>query len=160
MLSVFPSARLKLDIRGSINNLNELTVEHLFHELRKFGRLYDITLGNIDKDKGIRTAHVTFVRMYAAVGARNCLHRYKLPLSQHLPYHPYVNNATEIANSTTSTVELYLYYDSILKTSVITDFFMNHPRIVVPLLGLLFATITYLIFGKQNMTYTTSIGLC
>ena len=70
--------------------------------------------------------------MYGAVGARNCLHRYKIPLGS--------------GGADSTGVGIYLYYESLLKTSMIADFFNKHTRIMIPLLGLLFAAVTYLVF--------------
>jgi hypothetical protein len=126
MASRFPSNRLKIELKGSSAVLSELTLEHLYGELRAFGVIYDLSLTPWGKEQP-RTASVQFRHMHSAVGVRNCLHRYKLRVGE--------GEAT-----------MYMTYDSVLKTSVITDFFVKHPRIVVPLLGLLFALFTYLIF--------------
>lgn len=126
LLSRFPATRLKIEMKGSTALLSELTLEHLYGELRAFGQIYDLVLAPFNKDQA-RVASVQFRSMHSAVGVRNCLHRYKLKVAE-------------------GEVVLYNTYDSVLKTSVVTDFFVKHPRIVVPLLGLLFALFTYLIF--------------
>ena len=57
--------------------------------------------------------------MFGAVGARNCLHRARIPSSM----------------DKTNGVILFFTYEPYIRTSVITDFFVKHPRIMVPLLG-------------------------
>ena len=44
LLSRFPSARLKLEVKGSAQATGDLTLEHLFGELRAFGRINDLVL--------------------------------------------------------------------------------------------------------------------
>jgi hypothetical protein len=126
--------------------------------------------GPFEKDKS-RQAAIQFVRVFSAVGARNCLHRLRVSvplaigsLPAMVPPKTDADQAAAAAAAASAggsgssgssskatpppTAEAYLYlnYDSILKTSVVTDFFVKHPRIMVPLLGLLFAAFTYLIF--------------
>ena len=66
----------------------------------------------------LHVSYFQFARMFGAVGARNCLHRARLPSP--------VDKAG---------ITLFFTYEQYLKTSVITDFFVKHPRIMVPLLG-------------------------
>jgi hypothetical protein len=46
---------------------------------------------------------------------------------------------------------IFISYDSILQTSYITEFASKHPRIMVPLVGLLFAAFTLLIFDPLRV---------
>lgn len=133
LLRVFPANRLRIEIKGDLKLLAEVTVEQLYVELRPFGTLSDMSLGPCPEKPNIpRIATVQFQRMYSAVGARNCLHRYKIPIGA--------------GGSNIDGVTLYLYYESLLKTSVITDFFNRHTRIMIPFLGLLLALFTYIVF--------------
>lgn len=157
MASRFPYNRLKIEVKGPPSALQDLTIEQIFHEFSQFGKIFDLTLNAYEKDKP-RTGVIQYVRMYSAVGARNCLHRLRLTvplLVSSLPAS--VPPKTEEATNTnappskpppppTADAYLSLTYESILKTSYVTDFFVKHPRIMVPLLGLLFAAFTYLIF--------------
>jgi hypothetical protein len=155
--SRFPSARLKIEVKipalnASQQGLADITVEHLFEQLRPFGRIHEISLSNYVKDQP-RQAVVQFLRMFSAVGARNCLHRFRFPVLPPPP--PAAVSQASLALTPTATtgptdVVIFLTYDSMLKTSVITDFFVRHPRIVIPLLGFLFAAFTYLIFDPCN----------
>lgn len=117
------------------------------------------------------------MRVFSAVGARNCLHRLRVSVPLNVGSLPAMvppkTEADQAAAAATAAAAaasggsgsgsgsgssskstppptadafLYLNYDSILKTSVVTDFFVKHPRIMVPLLGFLFAAFTYLIF--------------
>lgn len=137
LLTRFPASRLKIEIKGSATALSEVTLEHLFGELRAFGRINDLVLSPWVKDQP-RQASVQYRRMHGAVGARNCLHRFHVMIGM-MP-------ATLGAPVTTSPVTLYLSYDSMLKTSVVMDWAQKHPRLIVPLIGLLFAAFTFLIF--------------
>ena len=136
LLSRFPAARLRIEVKGNAVATSELTLEHLFGELRAFGRINDLVLGPYLKEQP-RQASVQFRKMHGAVGARNCLHRYNIPILPTPPTSPL---------SAPSLATMFLTYDSVLKTSYIVDFFQKHPRIMVPLLGLLFAAFTFLIF--------------
>ena len=77
MASRFPYNRLKIEVRGPPTALSDLTLEQLYNELNQFGKIFDLTLGPFEKDKS-RQAVVQYVRMFSAVGARNCLHRLRL----------------------------------------------------------------------------------
>ena len=134
LLSRFPSARLKIEVKGSATATSELTLEHLFGQLRAFGRINDLVLGPYVKEQP-RQASVQFRKMHGAVGARNCLHRLAIPVVTSPP-----------SPGPPSLAVLFFSYDSVLKTSYLIDFFNKHPRIMVPLLGLLFAAFTFLIF--------------
>ena len=134
LLSRFPSGRLKIEVKGNAVATSELTLEHLFGQLRAFGRINDLVLGPYVKEQP-RQASVQFRRMHGAVGARNCLHRFAIPVVTSPPTPGPPAMAT-----------MYFAYDSVLKTSYLIDFFNKHPRIMVPLLGLLFAAFTFLIF--------------
>jgi len=152
MTSRFPYNRLKVEIRGPNSALADLTLEQLYNEFSAFGRIVDLTLGPFEKDKS-RLATVQFVRMFSAVGARNCLHRLRLTVPLLVGTLPAAvapddeaARAKAKAPPPTADAILFLSYESLLKTSYVTDFFVKHPRIMVPLLGLLFAFTTYLIF--------------
>ena len=134
LLSRFPSARLKIEVKGSAVATSEVTLEHLFGQLRTFGRINDLVLGPYVKEQP-RQASVQFRKMYGAVGARNCIHRFAIPVVTSPP-----------SPGPPSLAVLFFTYDSVLKTSYLIDFFNKHPRIMVPLIGLLFAAFTFLIF--------------
>ena len=138
LMSRFPSARLKIEMKGSDVACKEVTLEHLFGELRSFGRIIDLILGPYVKDQP-RQASVQYRKMHGAVGARQCLHR-SLIVVQPPP-------ATVGATPPPATsIMLFFTYDSVLKTSYIIDFVNKHPRIAVPLLGLILAAFTIFIF--------------
>ena len=138
LMSRFPSARLKIEMKGSDVACKEVTLEHLFGELRSFGRIVDLILGPYVKDQP-RQASVQYRKMHGAVGARQCLHRSLIVVQ---PPPPTVGAAPPAATS----LMLFFTYDSVLKTSYIIDFANKHPRIVVPLMGLILAAFTLLIF--------------
>ena len=138
LLSRFPSARLKIEMKGSDVACREVTLEHLFGELRLFGRIVDLVLGPYVKDQP-RQASVQYRRMHGSVGARQCLHRSLVVVQPP----PITIGATP---PPATSIILFFTYDSVLKTSAIIDFGQKHPRIVVPLFGLLLAAFTILIF--------------
>jgi hypothetical protein len=159
LTSKFPYNRLKIEIKGPATALSDLTLEQLYGEFSQFGKIFDMTLNNYEKDKP-RSGVVQYVHMYSAVGARNCLHRLRLsvplivtslpatipPKTDDAAAKPEDGVMTKPPPPPTAEALMFLSYDSILKTSVITDFFVKHPRIMVPLIGLLFAAFTFLIF--------------
>ena len=132
--SRFPSARLRLEVKGGAQAMADLTLEHLYAELRAFGRINDLVLAPYAKEQP-RQASVQYRRMHGAVGARNCLHRLSIPVATVPP-----------SASPPQLASLFFTYDSVLKTSYIIEFAQKHPRLMVPLLGLLFAAFTFLIF--------------
>jgi len=138
LMSRFPSARLKIEMKGSDVACKEVTLEHLFGELRSFGRIIDLILGPYVKDQP-RQASVQYRKMHGAVGARQCLHRSLIVVQPP----PVTVGATP---PPATSLMLFFTYDSVLKTSYIIDFANKHPRIVVPLFGLILAAFTILIF--------------
>ena len=131
VLTRFPSTRIRIELRGAANALNESTVETVYHELRRFGRINDIALQPYVKDQP-RIASVQYRRMHSAVAAMNCLHRHAVavvsPTGQNL-----------------GAVTMYLNYDS-LKVDHLYDFVTKNPRLSVPFFALLFTALTFLIF--------------
>jgi hypothetical protein len=137
----FPSNRLRIELNGPAvaynsptdpYNITNETVDVICEQLRQFGRMYDAKLLPFTKDTP-RILQVQYLRMFSAVGARNCLHKAIVPIV--LP-----------PNNNIQTVQLFIAYEPFLQTSIITDWFAKHPRLALPILALLFAGLTFFIF--------------
>ncbi|KAK9450796.1 RNA12 protein-domain-containing protein [Limtongia smithiae] len=137
-LHTFPSIRLRVEFDGP-----DVEQEMLFYLFRRYGLIRDITpLSPASKDLP-RYATLQFVRMRGATSARNCLHGVVAP------------NGTK----------LHIFYEPTLQKHIFRDWFFNHPRIVLPVLAALVATITVAVFDpirswfiKQRITKRFSLS--
>eukprot|EP00698_Gefionella_okellyi_P003147 TRINITY_DN12943_c0_g1_i1.p1 TRINITY_DN12943_c0_g1~~TRINITY_DN12943_c0_g1_i1.p1 ORF type:complete len:801 (-),score=201.24 TRINITY_DN12943_c0_g1_i1:23-2260(-) len=123
----YPSNRLKIELLGG-----DLSIEKLYDYLRRHGQLVDVLQGPIVKDVP-RVITAVFRYTGGAVAARNCLHRMKL------------DNAT-----------LSISYERVFKTSAIADAFSKYPRLMVPIVGILVAGTTYLVFDPLRVFSITN----
>ena len=76
ILAHYPTPRLRIEFQGE----KPVNVESLYHLLRPYGNIFDISLypnPNTGKDPA-RYAIVQFTRIRFATSARNCLHGYSV----------------------------------------------------------------------------------
>ncbi|KAF9195937.1 mitochondrial escape protein 2 [Haplosporangium sp. Z 11] len=116
MASRYPNNRIRIDYTGDIG------VEGLYTLFRKYGKIMDIIMLPPVKDMP-RQALIQYSFMRASTSAKNCLH------------------GAEING-----VRLSVTYERTLKGNAIWDWLTNHPRITVPLGGMLFAGMSLMIF--------------
>lgn len=128
-----PSQRLRVEFLpcAAGDQAVELTQEALYSLLRPYGKLVDIERQPSDSKITPRYADVTFSRLKCAVVARNCMHGFKVP--------------EQYAGGKSGTV-LKLKYQRRIKLSMLKDWIFNHPRIVIPVIAALIATVSVLVF--------------
>ncbi|KAF7719239.1 Uncharacterized protein PECH_004833 [Penicillium ucsense] len=118
----------------------ELTQETLYTLFRPFGKLLTIQPQPSDSKVEPRYAIVRFSRPRFAVMARNCMHGFVL---------------NEAEGGGKSGTRFKINYDRKIKFSVIKDWLMNHPRIVIPAFAALLATLTVIIFDPIRTFFIT-----
>ena len=128
-----PSSRLKVEFLPTSPEASaaELTQETLFSLFRPYGKLADIAAQPSDSKVLPRYAFVNFTGLRFAVMAKNCMHGIVLPPS---------------AGGGKSGTLLKLTFEPKIKAHWIRDWLFNHPRIVIPAVAAIVATITVAIF--------------
>ncbi|RDH15260.1 cytochrome P450 [Aspergillus niger ATCC 13496] len=128
-----PSQRLRVEfLPGSVDGAaTELTTETLYSFFRRYGKLRDIERQPTDSKIAPRYAFVSFTRQKYAVMAKNCMHGFTIP---------------EEEGGGKSGTRIKIKYERKIKFSVIKDWILNHPRIVIPAIAALIAAITVTIF--------------
>ena len=132
-LNRFPSTRLKAKFVPASDGQQaaELSQEELFSLFRKYGKLADIVPQAVDSKELPRYAYLDFTSIQHAITAKNCMHGYTV--------------ATTEGGGSAGTL-LKLAYERKVKVHWMRDWFMSHPRIVLPLVAAIVATITVAIF--------------
>lgn len=146
----FPSSRLKVEFTPAVpgGQAAELSQEQLYSLFRRYGKLGEIYPQAADSKILPRFAYLDFLRVRNAVTAKNCMHNFKL---------------SEELGGKTGTL-LRLSYEQKIKRHVFRDWIMNHPRIVLPVVAGLIATLSLIIFNpvrtffiKTHITHTFDI---
>ncbi|KAF7595160.1 mitochondrial escape protein 2 [Aspergillus hancockii] len=128
-----PSPRLRVEFLpdSADNSASDLTTEALYSLFRGYGKLKDIEKQPSDSKTMPRYAYVEFARPNYAVTAKNCMHGFTIP---------------EHEGGGKSSTRLKINYERKIKFSMIKDWILNHPRIVIPAIAALVAAITVTIF--------------
>ena len=129
----YPSSMLKVEFIPSKTEgqAAELSQEILYSLFRKYGKLVDIEpqpQGSKDLPK---FAILKFMTIRHAIMAKNCMHGYKVPESE--------------GGGAAGTV-LKLVYQQRVKAHWIKDWLVNHPRLVIPAVAAIVATVTGAVF--------------
>ena len=129
----FPSSRLKVEfvpttLGGSAAELSQETLYSLF---RRYGKLADIIPQPADSKVLPRYALLDFARVRPSIVARNCMHGFRV---------------SESTGGGSSGTDLRLTYERKIKAHWIRDWLFNHPRIVLPVLAAIIATVTVAVF--------------
>ncbi|KAI9348343.1 RNA12 protein-domain-containing protein [Pilaira anomala] len=130
LIARYPTQRLRIEFQGDPVNL-----ETLYKQLRPYGRIFDLSIypnPHISKDPA-RYAIAQFTRVRYAASARNCLH-----------------------GSIMDGTRLNILYERQLRTNVVKDWLVSHPRITVPVLAATLAGVTYIIFDPIRVFFITS----
>ncbi|RQM07696.1 hypothetical protein DH86_00001711 [Scytalidium sp. 3C] len=132
-LARFPSGRIKVEFVSVTPGAEavELSQETLYSLFRRYGKLAQISSQPSDSKVLPKYAYIDFARMRNAVVARNCMHGFKL---------------SEEAGGGKAGTALRLTYEPKMKAHWIRDWIVNHPRIVIPAVAALVATITVAVF--------------
>lgn len=128
-----PSQTLRVEFlpNSSEGPATELTQEALYSLFRPFGKLLDIQPQPSDSKIVPRYATLRFSRPRYAVMARNCMHGYA---------------AFEEDGGGKNGTRFKINYERKIKLSMIKDWIFSHPRLVIPAIAALVATITVIIF--------------
>jgi hypothetical protein len=132
-LARIPSQSLKIEFLpdSAEGRAVELTQEALYTLFRPFGKLLDIQPQPSDSKVEPRYAVLRFTRPRFAVMARNCMHGYVV---------------REAEGGGKTGTRFKINYERKIKLSMIKDWIVNHPRIVIPAIAALVAAITVIIF--------------
>ncbi|KAI9831238.1 MAG: mitochondrial escape protein 2 [Sarea resinae] len=132
-LNRFPSTRLKVEFLPANAGAEaaELSQERLYSLFRPFGKLADITAQPADSKVLPKFAYLNFIRARQAIMAKNCMHGLKI---------------LEAEGGGKGGTVLRLGYEQKAKAHYIKGWLLNHPRIVIPALAALIATITVAVF--------------
>jgi hypothetical protein len=128
-----PSPKLKVEFLPTSpeSSAAELTQETLYWLFRKYGKLAEISSQPSDSKILPRYAYIEFTRARFATMAKNCMHGFVL--------------VEEAGGGKTGTV-LKLSYEPKVKAHWIRDWLASHPRIVIPAVAALIATISVAVF--------------
>lgn len=129
----FPSARLKVEFLPSApgQQNTELSQETLYSLFRKFGKLADIVPQAAESREVPKYAYLTFTKSRHAIMAKNCLHGYTI---------------SSVEGGSNTGITMKLGYVRKVNSHWIRSWLMGHPRIVVPALLAIVATITVAVF--------------
>ena len=109
----------------------DISQETLYSLFRKYGKLKDITPQPKDSKELPKYAVLNFLTVRHAIMAKNCMHGYKVPSSE--------------GGGEAGTV-LKIAYQWQQKAHWIRDWFLGHPRIVIPLVAAFVGTVAVAIF--------------
>ncbi|PYH88084.1 cytochrome P450 [Aspergillus ellipticus CBS 707.79] len=127
-----PSQRLRVEfLPASDGSATEPSTETLYSLFRRYGKLRDIERQPSDSKISPRYAFVAFSRPKYAVMAKNCMHGFTIH---------------EEESGGKSGARIKIKYERNIKLSVIKDWILNHPRIVIPAIAALIAAITVTVF--------------
>ncbi|KGO71106.1 Mitochondrial escape protein 2 [Penicillium italicum] len=137
-----PSQTLKVEFLPTTPDSSavELTQESLYSMFRIYGKLLDIQTQPSDSKVEPRYAILRFERPRFAVMARNCMHGFIV---------------SEEAGGGKSGTRLKINYERKIKLFMIKDWILNHPRLVIPAIAALIATITVIIFDPIRTFFIT-----
>lgn len=140
-----PSQRLRVEFHSTSPETSpvELNPEILYSLFRPYGKLTNIERQASDSKVLPRFAYVEFARSKYAVVAKNCLHGFILPEEEGGGKHG---------------TRLKLKYERKIKLSMIKDWLLNHPRIVIPAFAALIAAVTVVIFDPIR-TFSIQVKL-
>jgi len=129
----FPSSRIKVEFVPTTpgGEVAELSQEILYSLFRQYGKLAEISSQPADSKILPKYATLDFSRMRHAIMAKNCLHGLKV---------------TEEAGGGKAGTVLRLSFEPKMKSHWIKDWLVNHPRVVIPAVAALIATITVAVF--------------
>ncbi|KAJ5145604.1 uncharacterized protein N7515_000168 [Penicillium bovifimosum] len=137
-----PSQTLKVEFLSTSPDTSgaELTQESLYSLFRPYGKILDIQSQPSDSKVEPRYATLLFERPRFAVMARNCMHGFVV---------------SEAGGGGKSGTKFKINYERKIKLSMIKDWILNHPRLVIPAIAALIATITVIIFDPIRTFFIT-----
>ncbi|EAA62318.1 hypothetical protein AN5137.2 [Aspergillus nidulans FGSC A4] len=128
-----PSPRIRVEFHPATpeGSATELTTEVLYSVFRRYGKLRYIEQQPPDSKVTPRYALVEFARPSNAVTAKNCVHGFTIPPE---------------GGEGKSGTRVKIKYERKIRLSMIKDWLLSHPRLVIPAVAALIAAITVTIF--------------
>ncbi|KAL4801465.1 RNA12 protein-domain-containing protein [Aspergillus unguis] len=128
-----PSQRVRVEFHSAVPGepATELSTEVLYTVFRRYGKLRDIERQPPDPKDGTKHALVEFSRPSNAVTAKNCVHGFTIPPEE---------------GGGKSGTRVKIKYERKIRLSVIKDWLLNHPRLVIPAVAAILAAVTVTIF--------------
>ncbi|CAG8956475.1 hypothetical protein HYFRA_00003861 [Hymenoscyphus fraxineus] len=129
----FPSRRIKIEFVPATSGKEaaELSQETIYSLFRRYGKLSEITSQPSDSKVLPKYAYVDFSKMRQSIMAKNCLHGFKV---------------LEEEGGGAAATKLRLSFEQKIKAHLIRDWIVNHPRVVIPAVAALLATVTVAVF--------------
>ncbi|TVY94316.1 Mitochondrial escape protein [Lachnellula willkommii] len=127
----FPSRRIKVEFcpTSPEKQAAELSQETLYSLFRRYGKIGEITSQSSESKILPKFAYVDFARMRHAIMAKNCMHGF-----------------TAKAGGGEAGTVVRLSFEATMKSHWIREWLVNHPRVVIPAVAALVATITVAVF--------------
>ncbi|KAL4912449.1 RNA12 protein-domain-containing protein [Aspergillus aurantiobrunneus] len=128
-----PSQRIRVEFHPAApeGSATELTTEVLYSLFRRYGKLRDIEGQPPTSKDTSRYALVEFSRASNAVAAKNCVHGFTIPPEE---------------GGGKSGTRVKIKYERKIRLSMIKDWLLSHPRLVIPAMAALIAAITVTVF--------------
>ncbi|RDW69146.1 putative RNA12 protein [Aspergillus mulundensis] len=128
-----PSQRIRVEFHPAApeGSPAELSTEALYSVFRRYGKLKDIERQPPDSKVTPRYALVEFSRPSNAVTAKNCVHGFTIPPE---------------GGGGKSGTRVKVKYERKIRLSMIKDWLLSHPRLVIPAVAALIAAVTVTIF--------------
>ncbi|KAF4631603.1 hypothetical protein G7Y89_g6525 [Cudoniella acicularis] len=129
----FPSRRMKIEFVPTSpgKEAAELSQETLYSLFRRYGKIAEIISQPSDSKILPKFAYLDFARIGQAIMAKNCMHGFKV---------------LEEAGGGPLGTQLRLSFEQKAKAHWIRDWIFSHPRVVIPAVAAVVATITVAVF--------------
>ena len=130
----FPKSRMRVEFVAPSDgdgSAVELSQETLYSFFRRYGKIAEITQQPSDSKVLPKYAYVDYVSVRDAIMARNCMHGFVV---------------SEVLGGGKTGTKLRLSYEQRVKAHHIWNWITSHPRIVIPIVAALLATLTVAIF--------------
>lgn len=128
-----PSQRVRVEFHPAVpdGSPTDLSTEALYTVFRRFGKLRDIERQPPGSKDVPTYALVEFTRPSYAITAKNCVHGFTLPPEE---------------GGGQSGTRVKIKYERKIRLSVMKDWLLNHPRLVIPAIAAFIAAVTVTIF--------------
>ncbi|KAI4195410.1 MAG: hypothetical protein LQ350_007223 [Teloschistes chrysophthalmus] len=142
-LQRFPSRKLKVEFLPPSPGVEaaELTEETLYTLFRTYGKLGDITPQPTGSKDLPKYATLNYGNIRDAIMAKNCMHGFTLP---------------ESGGGGKNGTMLKMVYEQRAKAHIWRDWIFSHPRIVIPIVGALLASLAVAVFDPIRTFFIKS----
>lgn len=129
----FPSTRIRVEFAPCFpgGEVAELSQETLYSLFRKYGKIAEISSQASDSKVLPKFAILDFAKIRHSIMAKNCLHGLKV---------------TEEMGGGKAGTNLRLSFEAKMQAHHIREWITSHPRVVIPIIAALLATVTVAVF--------------